>query len=62
MNNLLRPYLGRFALVFFDDILIYNSNLSGHIVHLQIVFNFLELQAFVASCLSVFLQWIRLTI
>jgi len=37
MNDLLRPYLRRFVLVFFDDILIYHTSMTDHIQHLTIV-------------------------
>jgi hypothetical protein len=43
MNDVLRPYLRRFVLVFFDDILIYNTSWAEHLEHIAIVFN--ELQA-----------------
>jgi hypothetical protein len=36
MNDVLRPYLRRFALVFFDDILIYSSSWAEHLQHLAI--------------------------
>jgi hypothetical protein len=36
MNDVLRPYLRRFALVFFDDILIYSSSWAEHLQHLTI--------------------------
>jgi hypothetical protein len=35
MNDLLRPFLRKFALVFFDDILIYSPSWSTHLIHLQ---------------------------
>ncbi|XP_058752398.1 uncharacterized protein LOC131625563 [Vicia villosa] len=41
MNDLLRPHLRKFVLVFFDDILIYSSNFSDHLAHLQIIFELL---------------------
>jgi hypothetical protein len=36
MNDVLRPYLRRFALVFFYDILIYSSSWTEHLQHLAI--------------------------
>ena len=39
MNDVLRPYLRRFVLVFFDDILIYNTSWAEHLQHVAIVFN-----------------------
>jgi hypothetical protein len=39
MNDVLRPYLRRFVLVFFDDILIYSSSLAEHLQHISIVLN-----------------------
>jgi len=42
MNNLLRPYLRQFFLVFFYDILIYSPTLQDHITHLQIILDLLE--------------------
>jgi hypothetical protein len=43
MNDVLRPYLRRFVLVFFDDILIYSTSWVEHLQHIAIVFN--ELRA-----------------
>jgi hypothetical protein len=36
MNDVLRPYLSRFVLMFFDDILIYSSSWAEHLQHLAI--------------------------
>ena len=33
MNDVLCPFLRRFILFFFDDILIYNSSLAEHLCH-----------------------------
>ena len=41
MNDVLRPYLRKFVLVFFDDILIYSKDLAAHAGHLATVFQLL---------------------
>ena len=38
MNNVFQPFLKKFILIFFDDILVYSSNLDGHLQHLHTVF------------------------
>jgi hypothetical protein len=43
MNDVLRPYLQRFVLVFFDDYLIFSSSWAEHLQHITIVLN--ELRA-----------------
>jgi len=42
MNDVLRPYLRRFVLVFFDDILIYSSSWAEHLQHVAIVLRALQ--------------------
>ena len=38
MNDIFRPCLCKFVLIFFDDILVYNSSLKVHLPHLWTVF------------------------
>ena len=54
MNEIFRPYLRKFVLVFFDDILIYSKDLESHAEHLAIVLNILadhQLFANMKKCL-----------
>lgn len=41
MNTTLQPYLRKFVLVFFDDILIYSATLEQHLQHIRLVFDLL---------------------
>jgi hypothetical protein len=49
MNDLFRPFLRKFVLVFFDDILVYSKNVSEHLLHLEQVLSVLLDNCFVAN-------------
>ena len=41
MNQLLQPYLRKYIIVFFDDILIYSRTIHDHLLHLETAFKVL---------------------
>ena len=49
MNYIFRPYLRKFILVFFDDILIYRRNWSMHLEHAKKTFEILRNYQFYAK-------------
>ena len=53
MNHIFKPYMRRFVLVFFDDILVYNRGVEEHGQHLEVVLEILrenELYVNLAKC------------
>jgi hypothetical protein len=42
MNEVLHSFIGKFLVVYFDDILIYNKSLDGHSEHLRAAFGALR--------------------
>ncbi|KAL5777361.1 hypothetical protein ACOSP7_010287 [Xanthoceras sorbifolium] len=41
MNEIFRSHMGRFVLVFFDDILIYSKSMEENLSHLEVVLEIL---------------------
>ena len=49
MNHVLRAFIGRFVVVYFDDILIYSKNLKEYIMHLKSVLEILRKERLFAN-------------
>lgn len=53
MNKVLRPFIGKFTVVYFNDILIFSTTIDDHLQHLQKVLLVLRQNKFYASLKSV---------
>lgn len=49
MNHVLRAFICKFVVVYFDDILVYNTNLDEHIKHLRCVLDVLRCEKLYAN-------------
>ncbi|KAF8650207.1 hypothetical protein HU200_064063 [Digitaria exilis] len=50
MNDILKPYLRKFVLVFFDDILVFSSSWAEHLQHVRAVFDVLCAHQLALKC------------
>ena len=49
MNIVLRPYIGKFVVVYFDDILVLSKNKEDHLQHLNIILDMWRKHHFYAN-------------
>jgi hypothetical protein len=49
MNTILAEFLRKFALVFFDDILVYNKDMKEHVYHLMVILETLRFNKLFAN-------------
>ena len=58
MHHVLRPFIGKFVVVYFDDILIYSFSLDDHKMHVRKVLETLRQEICMLTLLNVCLRLI----
>ena len=59
MNQVFRPFLDRFIIVFIDDILVYSRSEEKHVMHLRVVLQTLREHRCMPNFLNVSFGWIK---
>ena len=49
MNHVLRTFIGKFVVVYFDDILIYSCTMEEHVEHIKMVLEVLRTEKLYAN-------------
>ena len=60
MNHVLCAVIGKFVVVYFDDILAYNNDLNKHIEHLRYAFDVLRYESCMLISRNVTFAWKKL--
>lgn len=62
MNHVFKPFLCKFVLVFFDDILVYSRDMASHASHLAKVFQVLHDNQFTHQAIQVLFRATQCTL
>lgn len=59
MNHIFQPYLRKFILVFFDDILVYSKDMETHLIHLSLTLETLRQNSLFAKLFKCKFAWLE---